>query len=360
MSNAIDSICVLRLSAIGDVCNAVSAVQAIQAQHPAAKITWVIGAIEHTLLADLPGIEFIVFDKKRGKQAEKEFKAIMKTRRFDVLLLMQVALRANLLSRHIKARRRIGFDHARSKELHSLFINERIAPRRHAHVLEGFYDFALNLGVHKEVMRKPCWNIPLSESDTQFATQALTGGQSHLVIVPAASNPERNWLAERYALVADHANRLGFHVTLCGGPGQNELDLAQSIEAECAFPTTNLVGKTTLKQMLALLRRASVVIAPDTGPAHMAVSQHTPVIGLYGHSNPERTGPYLYQHYVVDVYHQFLKQQTGKHVDALPWGKRVKGQHVMAAITTDAVIRMLERVCSDLELFEARSGLTRK
>lgn len=353
MSDAIHSICVLRLSAIGDVCNAVAAIQAIQAVHPEAQITWVIGAAEHALLADLPDIEFIVFDKKRGKQAVKEFRASMKDRDFDVLLLMQVAMRANLLSRHIKARRRIGFDRARSKELHALFINERIAPRPNAHVLEGFYDFAHTLGVPLEQVQTPRWNIPVQEADKQFAAEALGGEQTHLIIVPAASNPERNWLPERYALVCDHAAKLGLQVTLCGGPGQTERQLADDIEAKVSSPVKNLVGKTSLKEMLALLGHANLVIAPDTGPAHMAVSQQTPVIGLYGHSNPQRTGPYLSQQYVVEVYHHFLNQQQGKSADELPWGKRVKGAHVMEAITTDAVIGMLERVCAERGLLQA-------
>ena len=76
----------------------------------------------------------------------------------------------------------------------------------------------------------------------------------------------------------------------------------------------------------------------------MAVTVGTPVIGLYGHSNPARTGPYLYRQYVVDAYHEELRQQTGKTAAELPWGTRVKGSHIMEKISVDAVQRMLDKV----------------
>ena len=112
----------------------------------------------------------------------------------------------------------------------------------------------------------------------------------------------------------------------------------------------NLVGKTSLKQLLALLKQASVVIAPDTGPAHMAVTVGTPVIGLYAHSNPDRTGPYTYRHYVVEVYHQQLIAQFGKTAAQLPWGQRVKGAHLMEQISVEAVQQMLDQVIAKEQL----------
>ncbi len=353
MSPPIRSICILRLSAIGDVCNAVAAVQAIQAQHPRATITWVIGKTEHTLLEGLPGIEFIVYDKSAGKAASTDFKHAMSKRQFDVLLHMQVALRASLLSRHINAKRRIGFDRQRSKELQGWFVNERIAPRTNPHVLEGFFDFAQRLGVAEGAFRSPQWNIPILEHDQTFADQRLPAKTPALVIVPAASKPERNWLPERYAALANAAHDRGLSINLCGGPSALEKKLAAEIVSHTQVTIQNLVGQSNLKQMLALLKNASLVLAPDTGPAHMAVSQKTPVIGLYGHSNPARTGPYLYQHYVADVYHQHLKAQTGKPANEQSWGKRVKGETIMQDLSVDAVLKRFHQACDDLEIGKA-------
>jgi len=343
------SLCVLRLSAIGDVCNAVAAIQAIQRQQPAISITWVIGKVEHALLKGLPGVEFIVFDKSQGKQAFRDFKASMQERSFDVLLHMQVALRASRVARLIPAKRKIGFDWGRAKELHSLFINERVKTRPEAHVLEGFFDFAAALGV-TESADTATWNIPIADDDQAFAEQQIPTKQRTLIISPAASKAERNWLPERYAALSDYAQNLGFVVVLCGGPGSLDKTTGEAIEKHAKQPLKNLIGKSSLKQMLALLGRATLVLAPDTGPAHMAVTQGTPVLGLYGHSNPARTGPYPYQNYVVEVYHTFIQIQQGKSASKLPWGKRVKGQDIMSAITVDAVKAQFDRIVQDLDL----------
>ena len=102
--------------------------------------------------------------------------------------------------------------------------------------------------------------------------------------------------------------------------------------------------------MLALLANASIVLAPDTGPAHMAVSQQTPVLGLYAHSNPKRTGPYLYQKYTAEVYHQNIKVQTGRSAQHLAWGARVKGKQVMEQITVPDVIAKFDLIVNDFKL----------
>ena len=344
------SICILRLSAIGDVCHATAAVQAIQKHNPDIKITWIIGKLEQALLDGLPDIQFIVFDKSKGKQAFHQLKQDLNGQSFDVLLHMQVAFRANWASRLIKAKHKIGFDSHRAKELHSLFINERIKSQKAPHVIEGFYAFAEQLGVPETELNDLHWNIPVSEIDYEFADEHLPANSRILVIAAASSKAERNWLPERYAQLADYASAKGFRVILCGGPAKLDRELADQITQYTETPITDLVGKTTLKQLLACLKNASLVLAPDTGPAHMAVTQGTPVIGLYAHSNPQRTGPYLYLDYVVEVYHQNLIMQKGKSASALRWGTRVKGADLMNQITVEDVQQQFDRVVHDFAL----------
>lgn len=347
----LQSICILRLSAIGDVCHAVAVVQAIQRQYPQAQITWIIGKVEAMLLAGLPGVNFVIFDKKLGFKAYGELKRQLAGRQFDVLLHMQVALRANLASLVINARRKIGFDWQRAKELHALFMRERIAApdpasSRH-HVLDGFAGFARHLGVPflTESTSQPSWQMPLEDSHRSWAkAQLQTGVRGHLVICPAASKAERNWLPARYAAIADYASAAGFAVYLCGGPTPMEQQLASEIKQAAQSELIDLVGKTNLKQLLALLEQASLVLAPDTGPAHMAVTVGTPVVGLYGHSNPDRTGPYLCRADVVEVYHAELQRQTGKTAAEVPWGTRVKGSHIMAHISVEQVWQKIQQV----------------
>ena len=339
------SICILRLSAIGDACNAASVVQAIQRHYPGAEITWVIGKAEAALLGNLPDIEFIVFDKRQGWRAYRDLRRKLAGRRFDVLLHMQLALRANLVSACIRARRRIGFDKVRSKELHSLFINERIGPREGMHVLDGFRQFATAIGVPPA---PPLWALPIAEADQAWARAQLSPvHERHLIIVPAASAPERNWLAARYAALAEHAAAQGFAVYLCGGPTDTERQLADAIAQQSNAPLVDLVGKSSLRELYALLAQVSLVVAPDTGPVHMAVAADTPVIGLYGHSNPARTGPYLFRDYVVDSYHAALADQHGKRAEDARWGQRVRGEHLMENISLAQVTAMFDRVVQE-------------
>lgn len=341
------NICILRLSAIGDVCHAIAAVQSIQNHYPKANITWVIGKVEADLVSGLPGVNLVVFDKKQGKTAYKNLKERFKNVQFDVLLHMQVALRANLAAYCIPAKVKIGFDWQRAKEGHSLFINRRICAQKCAHVLEGFMGFAQAIGVP---IYKPTWKMPVSEADKAFAKQQLKGLNKVLVISPAASASERNWLSQRYAEVAKHANQRGFSVVLTGSPAESEQRLASEIISFVDFPILNLVGKTSLKQLLCIIEQASLVIAPDTGPAHMAVTVGTPVIGLYAYSNPARTGPYLYQKYVVEVYNKSLRQRYSKTAEQLPWGLRLKKEGLMKQISTQSVIDRFEQVVREQQI----------
>lgn len=342
------SICLLRLSAIGDACNAAAVVHAIQSHYPEAEITWVIGKTEASLMAGMSGVNLVVFDKSQGLAAYRHLYRALKGKRFDALLVMQVALRANLASLCISARRRIGYDRAKSKELHGLVISERIEPTSKPHVLDNFRQFQKALGVP---LAAPSWNIPTSAEDQRWASEQLDRSRArHLIITPAASNPERNWLPDRYAAVADFASQQGFAVYLCGGAGEHETALANEILAQAKSPVRNLVGHSSLKQLFALTRLVQVVIAPDTGPAHMAVAAGTPVIGLYAHSNPARTGPYLWQDYVVDAYTPALQAIRSESPEQARWGQRLKGHELMEQITTERVCDTLRRCMQDRNL----------
>ncbi|ARD20407.1 MULTISPECIES: glycosyltransferase family 9 protein [Shewanella] len=335
--SSMKSLCLLRLSAIGDVCHAVAMVQAIQRQYPDLAVTWVIGKVEYQLLKHLPDIRFVIFDKSQGWRSYGKLRQDLAGQRFDVLLHMQVALRATIASLMISAKVRVGFDKARAKEGQWLVTNHAVEPLATPHVLEGFMGFAKTIGV-KDL--SPKWNIPVLESDSEFASELITETEKVLVICPAASKAERNWLPERYAAVADHAVSKGYRVILCGGPSQLEVDLAASINHFASQSIENKVGQTTLTQLLAVLNRASIVIAPDTGPAHMAVTQGTPVIGLYAHSNPGRTGPYMSLMQVVSVYDEVIRQQFPNMT--IPWGKRAKGDDLMSLISVEKVIQQFD------------------
>ncbi|MBA6231186.1 MULTISPECIES: glycosyltransferase family 9 protein [unclassified Colwellia] len=340
------NLCLLRLSAIGDVCHAVAMVQQIQHYYPKTKITWVIGKVEANLLQGLPNVEFVIFDKKAGFKGYQNLRAELAHQKFDVLLHMQVALRASLASWCIKAKVKIGFDSKRAKEGQWLFTNHQIAPQHQPHVLDGFMGFAKAIGVPTE---SPRWEMPIGDENERWASELLSveSNKPIAVISPAASKAERNWHAEGYAQTADYLTQLGFHVVICGGPTTLEQLLATEIISFSKCDIVNLVGKTNLKQLLAVLKLSHLVIAPDTGPAHMAVTVDTPVIGLYAHSNPNRTGPYLYQNYVVSCYQHTVQEQYKQKLEHLPWGIRAKGSDLMNSITFTQVKEKLLLLIND-------------
>lgn len=340
--SSIQNLCILRLSAIGDVCHAAAMVTRIRDTKPDIQITWIIGKVEYQLMQDMPGVEFIVFDKSLGKAAFADLKQKLSGRSFDALFVMQVAFRANWAARLIKARQRIGFDWQRSKELHWLFANKRIAAQTHGHVLEGFMAFADAIGI--PATEGLNWHMPLDEADRQWAKEQKRVLGDYVVISPAASKAERNWLPERYAQVADYLAGKGKSVILCGGPGALDREIGDKILSQTQAIAQNYIAKTTLKQLLALLAESDLVIAPDTGPAHMATTIATPVIGLYAHSNPRRTGPYLNQDNVVSVYDEVILEQQGKPWQALPWGTRAKGKDLMARIEVTAVTAQIDKL----------------
>ncbi|EHH1048451.1 glycosyltransferase family 9 protein [Vibrio parahaemolyticus] len=334
------SICLLRLSAIGDVCHAVAVVQALQRHWPETQVTWIIGKVEAQLLKGLEGVELIVFDKKAGLAGMKTVWRQLKGRHFDALLHMQLAFRASLLTMGIKARYKVGFNFQRAKEGQWFFTNRKIQDTDTSHVLDSFYSFIEYLGVPRS---KPQWQLPIDDTDRSFAEQRL-GSTPCVVLCPAASKDERNWLSERYAALADYVIEQGYQVALCGSPTIREQQLAMSIQKQMQHQALNLVGQTSLKQLAAILAKAHLVVAPDSGPAHIATTQGTPVLGLYAHSNPRRTGPYNNINDVVSVYDTYVCQQKRKNLGELAWSTRAKGSDLMHAITLNGVIERFNRM----------------
>ncbi|HKQ31054.1 MAG TPA: glycosyltransferase family 9 protein [Burkholderiales bacterium] len=333
-------LCLLRLSALGDICHTLPIVRAIQRAWPRTELTWIVGRIEHGLVHDVPGIEFIVFDKSQGLGAYAELRRQLRGRRFDALLHMQVALRASLASLCVASPIRLGFDRARARDFQWLFTNCTIAARPHEHVMDGLFGFAEALGIRE---RRLAWEIPIPAQAHEFAQQTL-GDAPALVISPSASASERNWNTQGYAALADYAEqRYGMHVVLTGGPGAGEREVAHAIVEQARGRPLDLVGRTTLKQLLAIFARAKVVVAPDSGPIHMATAVGVPVIGLYACSNPERTGPYVGRELTVNEYPAAALEKYGRPADALSWGIRVRDRNAMNRIRVEQVIAMLDK-----------------
>jgi heptosyltransferase I len=339
------SACLLRLSALGDATHVVPLVRTLQRAWPALPIAWVIGRGEHRLLEGLPGVEFVEYDKRSGLAGMFALRNALRGRRFGALLQLQVAARANLLSAFIPARRRIGYDRSRSKDLHGLFVRERIPDRPGIHVLDAIGSFCEPLGLVQDRVE---WNLPVPEEAHAWArAQWPEDGAPALVISPCSSHALRNWRAERYAAVADHAAARGWRVVLCGGRSALERDTTDAILAAMSAPALDLVGKDTLKQLPALLARAALVMTPDSGPMHIANAMGAKVLGLHAASNPARSGPYSDRRYCVDRYDDAARKYLGKPAAELRWGTKIEREGAMDLVAVDDAIAAFERYRAD-------------
>ncbi|HMB38691.1 MAG TPA: glycosyltransferase family 9 protein [Wenzhouxiangellaceae bacterium] len=342
--SAPNSICLLRLSALGDVCHCISTVRAIQRQWPEARLTWIIGKGEYRLVRDLPGIDFVGYDKRGGVAAFLELRRNLR-RRFDVLLHAQVSLRANLIASLVRAERRIGFDAARAREGHGLVIDERIPAVPFQHQAEALLSFASVVGADTGgVDRAP----PIRDEDRGFARHYQPEPGRAVLISPCSSHAARNWSVAGYAAVADWViESTGRPVILVGGPSEIEKRTGEAIESAMRNEPVNLIGKDTLGQSLAMLERAACLVAPDSGPAHFAATLGTPVVGLYASTWSRRSGPLGSLEHCVDRFPEACRRFLGREPEQVKWGKRIEKSGVMDLVEPEAVIERLKNALGE-------------
>jgi heptosyltransferase I len=331
----------LRLSAVGDTCHALAALRALQAAWPHTRFTWIIGKLEAKLMAAiLPEIEFITFDKSATLGELMRLRTGLRGRRFDLLLDMQLSFRASLVSTQIPAPIKLGFDRERARELNWWFTNARIAPATSEHVLDSFMGFVRACGVQPG---KPFWDLTLRPSLLEYARGIISDERPTLVISPCSSHATRNWSAERYAAVADHAvNAHGMRVVLAGGRSSIEDELGTRILGAAHAAVLNQIGKDTLPDLLGLLSQSTVLLSPDSGPVHMATMVGLPVIGLYAATNPARAGPYYSRQWCVDRYDAAARKFLRRPAETIPWTTKIERRGVMDLIEVSDVTAKLD------------------
>lgn len=336
-------VCLLRLSAIGDTCHAAAMLRAFQAAWPQTRFTWIIGKLEAKLMsAILPGVEFIIFDKGATFRELLRLRAALRDRRFDLLLDLQLSFRASMVSRYVRAPIKLGFDRQRARELQWLFTNAQITPATREHVLDSFMGFARACGIEPD---RPSWDIALPLDAMDYARQVIPDSTPTLLISPCSSHAARNWSAERYAAVADHAaSTHGMRVVLVGGRTSVESRMGADICALAKRSLENQIGKDTLPQLLGLMARAAVLLTPDSGPAHMATMVELPVIGLYAATNPQRAGPYYSRRWCVDKYDTASQQFYGKPATEIAWTTKIERPGVMDLIAVNEVTAKLDEL----------------
>ncbi|SFV68428.1 ADP-heptose--lipooligosaccharide heptosyltransferase II [hydrothermal vent metagenome] len=316
----IKRICVLRLSAIGDVLMALPAITAIQKKYPQAKITWVVNSLEAELLKNISGLEIIVFDKKNGFKELFVLRKKLKNYVFDVLLHMQPTLRANLVSLVIKAKIKLGFN--QSKEGQFLFVNQKLpkVKNNNIHFVDGFMQFAKELDCD-DVVSFP--NL-LTDKDEVFAKQYINNKTLVINTCASGSFVYRNWHKDNFVKLLNKIPQ-NIPIVLVGGKTQFEQETNQYI-CENTSNVLNLTGKTDLIQLVAIIKQAKVLLSVDSAPVHIADMVKTPVISLFGATNPKQTGSYFYPQHCISSYPKIKK-----------WGKRFKSTKFMESITVNLV-----------------------
>lgn len=299
-------------------------------------------------MSDIPDVDFIIFDKARGAAGYRDVRRQLHKRHFDVALCLHASVRANFISRLVRTPVRLGYDYSRARDFQWLFTNARIDPAPGQHVQDAMMSFARTIGIPPRDLR---WDIPLTAAHREFAAACVGERRPVMIISPCSSERTRsyrNWSAENYAAAANHARqKFGCRIVVTGSGSGIEREYGRTIGRLCGRNVVNLVGKTSLKQLLALLDLSSVLLCPDSGPAHMATTVGTPVIGLYATSNPARTGPYFSRDLAVSAYPAAARKYLERPVEELPWGQRVRHPGAMGLIRLAEVNSRIDRVLGD-------------
>jgi heptosyltransferase I len=334
------SIAVLRMSALGDVVMTLPLLRTLQKAFPAAKLHWIVSRPFHTIVEGVSGVELIVIDKPRGPLSFWRLWRQLRPYSFDWLLVPQASMRANLVTLVTRARRKIGFGALHSRDLQRYFVNETV-PAEPEHLIDSFLQFATYVGAREHVLE---WSLPLRPEEHVWArTQVEECTGVKLAVVLAASKPERNWPVARYCEALERlAARWPLGVVLIGGPGAAERALAGELHKALRIPLLDMVGRTDLRQLAALLGQVDALLAPDTGPLHIAQAMGKPVVGLYAVAPSKKTGPYVEPQWTVDVFAEAAATILGR--ERMGWRQRVHDERALRLITVDAVVDKMEQL----------------
>lgn len=285
-------VCVVLLTGLGDVIHGLPVVNALKREEPGCHITWVAEPMPAGILRPHPAVDdVVVFEKAKGARGVRGLREAMRGRRFDVALNLNIYFKSVFPLVFSRAPRRIGFDRGRSRDLTWLFCTETLVPGPRRHTQDMFLEFLEVLGVRDRTVE---WRIPITPEERRAQEEfvARLDGRPFVAVVPASAKAAKDWLAERYAEVVDAlASDFGLTSVLLGGPGERENRIARRIvELSSAKPV--LAMGDGVRRLAWVIDAARLVIAPDTGPVHIARALEVPVIGLYGHTNPWRVGPW--------------------------------------------------------------------
>lgn len=300
-------IALVKLSSLGDVVHALPVAATLRARLPGAHLAWIVERREAAVLAGHPALdEIIAVDTRQWRRARApgEIAAAVRAVRalagrlraaaFDVAVDLQGLLKSGVLAALTRAPLRVGFAAGRCRERASAcFTNRRVTPPPEArHVVDQYLALLAPLGVAEPVREFRLPADPETEAAIGdfFAAAGLKPRDGVVALNPGAGRADKRWPVPRFAELAGQLAAAGRQVVVVWGPGEE--GAARAIVAGARSPRVVLAPPTDLRALIAALRRASVLVAADTGPLHIAAALGTPCVGLYGPTSAERNGPY--------------------------------------------------------------------
>lgn len=327
-------ICIVMMSAVGDTVHVLPAINALKRHDPTLRITWILQPLPASLVRGHPAIdEIILFDPARGWRAYADIARHARSMRFDLVIDFQVAMKAGLVTQLLKSPRKIGFDRPRARDLNWLFTTERIPPHPPQHVAEQYLEFIRYLGIEPEPVE---WGLGPFPDERAWQREFIAdAGSPYAAINVATSNPDRDWMHDRWAAVIDALRaRYGLRAVIVGGRSAREIAACATITAAARYRPVDALG-SGFRKLVGILDGAEVVLALDSAPLHLAVAVGRPVVSLMSNADPRRTGPFRSWHdLIIDAYHD--PGETSPVSMKRRWGR-------MPRITVDDVLERLER-----------------
>ena len=333
---------VVRLTSLGDVVHAIPAVAALRRAFPAAHIDWLVGDRCRELVELVPVIDRCLATPRFPAAAFPRLLRTLRAARYDAAIDFQGLLKSAVLARGSGAGRVIGFGRGQVRERAArLFYTETPDIGGPAHVIDRNLALGAALGAPREPAEFPIDSPRSAAVERARAALGRPESREYALLNPGAAWPSKRWPAERFGALARRLWREhGLRSVVAWGPGERTLAervVAASDAAAAAAPPTRIAD------LVALSRAAAVMVAGDTGPLHVAAAVGTPVVGIYGPTDPRRNGPWSAADAVVSPTGGCRCRQDRPAASGVAVRRCTRAESCMAAIPVEEVAAAVTR-----------------
>jgi heptosyltransferase I len=281
---------IVRLGSLGDIIHAVPAAAALRRSFPQASIDWLVDGRHRDLLELVPVVDRRIVVNTSSAGSLSSVLGDLRRARYDAALDLQGLLKSAVLARLSGALRVIGFPPDLLRERAARFLYTETAGDTAPHVIDK------NLSMLKAVgVRMPGIEFPLDDRHPRMAAEArsrlgIEDGQRFALINPGAAWPNKRWPPVYFAEVSrELAKRHDLRSLVLWGPGEEHI--AEAVVA-ASDNTAAISPPTSISDLISLSKAAALMISGDTGPMHIAGALGTPLVGIFGPTDPQRNGPW--------------------------------------------------------------------